>query len=481
MRPLSLHFDSPFINTPRKNHIPVVVLQAKNFPEWLRSQNKVIKTLCTETGFEGRADKILAVRDSQGQLEKIILGMRDDPSIYASSSAIPEIRRLCAKSFLKTASFVFEPYKLSADDITRAHIGWAMGCYDFNTYKDNGTVMPLLVWSKGVDKKHVISIAEALFMLRNLVNAPANDMGPDEIEAAARFVATPHKAEIRVIKDKELLTKNFPLIHAVGHGSDRRPRLIDVIWGNQNHPRLTLVGKGVAFDTGGLNIKPSSSMALMKKDMGGAAHVLALGKIIMDHKIPVRLRILIAAVENSISGSAFRPGDIFTSRKGITVENTNTDAEGRLILADTLTYACEDKPDLLIDFATLTGSARAALGPEIPPVFSNNASVAETLKSISWAIDDPVWPMPLWPAYRKMIESPVADFLNSSSAPGDLMYSALFLQQFLQGTPDWLHLDVYAWEHVGRPGRPRGGAETGLRAVLGLIEQRYGQQKKKRR
>ena len=222
-------------------------------------------------------------------------------------------------------------------------------------------------------------------------------------------------------------------------------------------------------------------MALMKKDMGGAAHALALGRLIMVLKLPVRLRILIPAVENAIGGNAFRPGDILQSRKGLTVENTNTDAEGRLILADALTYACEEKTDLIVDFATLTGSARAGLGPDIPPVFSTNDSLAEKLKSLSFKIGDLVWPMPLWRPYKKIIESPVANLLNSASVPGDLIFSALFLEQFLTGNPDWLHLDIYAWEHSGRPGRPRGGADTGLRAVLALMEDRYANNQRKSR
>lgn len=480
MKKIKFGFASPYRDTPRKAHVPVIFVRTKKFSAWLKKQPRHVKNLCLESGFSAQPDKVLTVRDAQGRIESLILGAGDICSVYSSAHAVAAIRNQLSKDFIAAGSFYFEAKDLTTDELFNAHVGWALGCYDFTNYKKGPPAQPALVWSKGVDKKKVFSLAESIFLLRDMVNTPANDMGPDELELAARHVAKKPKAQVKIIRDAELLDKNFPLIHAVGHGSDRRPRLIEMTWGDAKNPRLTLVGKGVCFDTGGLNIKPGPSMALMKKDMGGAAHVLTLGKLIMELKLPVRLRILIPAVENSVSGRAFRPGDIFSSRKGITVENTNTDAEGRLILADALTYACEDKPDMIVDFATLTGSARVALGPDIPPVFSNNDSITEALRKISWEIDDPVWPMPLWQPYRKLIESPVADLLNSSSVPGDLIYSALFLQQFLTGKPDWLHLDVYAWEHTGKPGRPRGGADTALRAVLGLIEQRYDKKAKRR-
>ncbi|HOO82557.1 MAG TPA: leucyl aminopeptidase family protein, partial [Alphaproteobacteria bacterium] len=259
-----------------------------------------------------------------------------------------------------------------------------------------------------------------------------------------------------------------------GKASPRAPRLIEMVWGNAKHPKVTLVGKGVAFDTGGLDIKPSSSMALMKKDMGGAAHVIGLAKLIMDHGLPVRLRVLIPAVENVVGGAAYRPSDIIKSRKGVFVENTNTDAEGRLILADALAYACEDKPELVVDYATLTGSARAGLGPDIPAMFSNNEEVAQDIQKLAKKTEDPVWNMPLWQPYRKYLDSSNADIINSTGQAGDGIYSALFLETFVEKDTDWVHLDCFSWEMSGRPGRPKGAADTGLRTVFAYLQGRFG-------
>lgn len=473
-------FTSPFLDKKRARHIPVIPVWTENFSAWVKKQSPYIRGVCKDSGFQGQSGRALVARNAAGDADKVIIGIKKSCAVYDIAPAVAALQQALAKDAIKTCSFYLSDESLSHEERENASVGWGFACYSFNAYKSNAQDYPALVWPRGVDKKRVLSMVENVHFLRNLINAPSNVMGPDELEAEARHVARRHKADMEVIRDKKLQT-GFPLIHVVGQGSDRRPRLIDITWGDRKNPLVTLVGKGVCFDTGGLNIKPTSSMALMKKDMGGAAHALTLGNLIMDLNLPVRLRILIPAVENSISGSAFRPGDIMKSRKGLTVENTNTDAEGRLILADTLTYACEEKPDLLLDFATLTGSARAALGPDIPPLFSNTDKVAVKLKEISFDVEDPVWPMPLWPAYKKIIESPVADLLNSSGVPGDLVYSAMFLQQFLSGTPDWVHLDIYAWEHSGRPGRPRGGADTGLRAALAFMEDRYGKDKRKRK
>ena len=471
---MKFKFTTPFTDKKKKHNIPVVLLKAGNFETWLKKQKPHVKMLCEQTGFKGQPERAMIVRNAKGELESVVVAIRTPCSAYDTGGAVNAIRAALVKKYIHNATFYFTGENIKGVELENAHIGWGFACYQFDTYKPKITENPQLVWSKGVDKKRVQTTIESVHFLRDLVNAPANDMGPDEIESAARQIAGRAKATVKTIKDKELLKKNFPMIFTVGDGSDRRPRLIEINWGNPKHKKVTLVGKGVAFDTGGLNLKPTSAMALMKKDMGGAAHVLALGHMIMTLKLPVRLRILVAAVENSVSGRAFRPGDILRSRKGLTIENTNTDAEGRLILADALTYACEDKPDLIIDFATLTGSARAGLGPDIPAVFTNNEALGEKLKRLSFIADDPVWPMPLWRPYKKLMDSPVADMVNSTSVPGDLVYSALFLEQFLTGGPDWLHLDVYAWEHTGRTGRPRGGADTGMRAVYNLLEEKYG-------
>jgi leucyl aminopeptidase len=267
--------------------------------------------------------------------------------------------------------------------------------------------------------------------------------------------------------------EGFPMVHIVGHSSPRRPLVIDMRRGDPAHPKVTLVGKGVCYDTGGLDLKPHSAMEFMKKDMGGAAHVLGLAVLIMKSGLPVNLRVIIPAVENSVSGNAFRLGDVFPSRKGLTVENGNTDAEGRLILADCLTLASEDEPELIIDFATLTGSARVGLGFDIPAFFSNRSETLDELKETAMAVSDPLWPLPLWAPYRKDIEGTVADLCNVGKARGDAIHAALFLQEFLTGAPEWIHLDIYAWEEKGRPGRPKGGAETGLLAVYRFLQSRY--------
>ncbi|HQX28130.1 MAG TPA: leucyl aminopeptidase family protein [Alphaproteobacteria bacterium] len=459
------NFSSLFLDKKRKTDIALHVVTEKSFPGWLKKQSADVKAGMKNLGFTGRAGAVVLIPGG------VVAGVGTPFSIYALSPAVDYIRRNFAADFIKGASFSL--HGVDAKDLENAFTSWALAGYEFTPYKKPSGKTPALVWNKKADKKRVRTLIESIFMVRDLVTTPSNDMGPGEIEVAARKLAGAHKAKISVIKDKDLLTKNFPLIYAVGDGSPRRPRLIDINWGNPNSPKVTIVGKGVAFDTGGLNLKPTGNMALMKKDMGGAAHALALAHLIMSAKLKVRLRILIPAVENSVDGHSFRPGDVFKSRKGLTVENTNTDAEGRLILADTLTYACESKPGLLIDFATLTGSARAALGPDIPAFFSNNEKLAEQLKKISFTSEDPLWPMPLWQPYNIHNNSAVADMQNSSGVPGDLMYSALFLERFLTGKPDWVHIDTYAWEHIGKPGRPRGGADCGLRAVFALLEEKY--------
>lgn len=456
---------SCFLDKKRKTDITIHAVTEKNFVAWAKKQPADVKQGMKNLGFTGKPGRAVPVPGG------VVVGVKSPLSLYSLAPAVDHIRRNLSSDFIKGASFTLKG--IEGKDLHNAYTGWAIATYEFTPYKKSMGALPQLVWDKKADKKRVCAFAESLFLVRDLVNKPSNDMGPGEIEAAARKLAGEHKARISVIKDKDLLTKNFPLVYAVGDGSPRRPRLIDVTWGNPKNPKVTIVGKGVAFDTGGLNLKPTGNMALMKKDMGGAAHALALAHLIMSAKMKVRLRILIPAVENSVDGHSFRPGDIFKSRKGLTVENTNTDAEGRLILADTLTYACEDKPELLIDYATLTGSARAALGPDIAAMFSNSEKLAEELKKVSFVSEDPLWPMPLWRPYNIHNNSAVADMQNSSGVPGDLMYSALFLERFLTGKPDWVHIDTYAWEHTGKPGRPRGGADCGLRAVFALLEEKF--------
>jgi len=312
-------------------------------------------------------------------------------------------------------------------------------------------------------------------MLRDLVNTPASDMGPDELEQAARELAAAHGAACEAIVGDALLAQGFPAIHAVGRASSRAPRLIDLRWGDPGHPRVTLVGKGVCFDTGGLDIKPAASMRLMKKDMGGAAHVLGLARMIMGAGLAVSLRVLIPAVENSISGNAYRPGDVVPTRKGLSVEIGNTDAEGRMVLCDALALADDESPELLIDLATLTGAARVALGPELPALYCDDDAVAERLQRLGMELQDPLWRMPLWSPYDEGLKSTVADLnhIASGSFAGSI-YAGLFLRRFVSAAAAWVHLDVFSWNPSGRPGRPEGAESQSIRALFALIEERFG-------
>lgn len=359
-------------------------------------------------------------------------------------------------------------------DIALASIGFLLGAYRFTRYKKNEQPQAKLVLDPSLDRPSIINQAEASWLVRDLINTPASDMGPDKIEEVARAVAKAGKASFKVISGDDLLAKNFPMIHAVGRASTIAPRLIDFTWGKKNAPKITLVGKGVAFDTGGLDIKPASSMRNMKKDMGGAANVLGLAKMIMDAGLNVRLRVLIPAVENAIAGNAFRPGDILQSRKGLTVEIGHTDAEGRLVLADALTLACEENPDLIIDMATLTGAARVALGPDLPPFYTNDDALAETLGEAAATEHDPLWRMPLWQNYNKALSSNVAD-LNNVTTDGfaGSITAALFLQRFVDPELSWAHFDIFGWNPSAKAQAPVGGEAQGIRALFKTLRLKY--------
>jgi len=467
---------SPFLTKPRKNHILVHLVPEKKYKTWLSKQPVGIKTLAKDFGFNPKGSQTLIVSNKSGQIDKIYAGVYSPVCLYDMSKSAADIKNAFSDDALKRTSFALETTNLEPDEIERAHIGWGLACYKFEAYKKTKSTPPALVISKGANKKRIEALVTGVDLARNLVNIPANDMGPVELEKTAKALASNHKADIEVIKDKDLIKNNFPLVFEVGKASTRRPRLLDLRWGNKKHPKITLVGKGVCFDTGGLDIKPSQFMLTMKKDMGGAAHVLGLSHIIMSLKLPVCLRVLIPAVENSISGNAYRPGDIIKSRKGLSVEIGNTDAEGRLVLADALTYASEEKPELIIDFATLTGAARIALGYDLPALFANKDKTADEIKKLSARdeVGDPVWPLPLWQPYRKDLDSPIADISSTGKGPAGATNAALFLQEFIGPDIEWIHMDVYAWEQTGKPGRPQGGADTGLRAIFAFLEKRYG-------
>jgi leucyl aminopeptidase len=362
-----------------------------------------------------------------------------------------------------------------AHDARLAALSFALGSYRFARYRKGEAHRVTLDLPQAVDPGKLDRIVEAVLLARDLINTPANDMGPAELEVAVRALATRHGAEVGVTLGNDLLAANFPLIHAVGRASERAPRLIELRWGGAGDRRVTLVGKGVCFDSGGLDIKSESSMLLMKKDMGGAATVLALAHMIMDHGLKIRLTVLIPAVENSISGAAFRPRDIYPSRKGLTVEVGNTDAEGRLILADALALADESAPELLIDMGTLTGAARVALGPDLPPFYTEDEALAAALMRHAASENDPLWRLPLWQPYDARLDSKVADVNNISgdSFAGSIV-CALFLKRFVAAAKAWLHFDIYAWNPAAKPGRPEGGECQAARALYALLVERYG-------
>ena len=358
-------------------------------------------------------------------------------------------------------------------DATYAALGFRLGAYRFDRYKP-GKAAPDLVLPADADAGEVARLTDAAFLARDLINTPPNDLGPDAFEKEIRAFATRHKMKLKAVVGDDLLTQNFPMIHAVGRASAEAPRLLDLSWGKASDPRITLVGKGVTFDTGGLDIKPSSGMLLMKKDMGGAANVLGLAHAIIDAGLRVRLRVLITVVENSIAGAAFRPGDILPSRSGQTVEIGNTDCEGRLILGDALTLGDEESPALMLDMATLTGAARTALGPDLPPLYSTDDRLAQELMKSGLASDDPLWQMPLWAPYDKMMDSKIADVNNAGSTPfAGSITAAMFLKRFVRNAKAWVHLDIYGWAPEARAGRPFGGTDQGIRSVYGVLKSRY--------
>lgn len=421
------------------------------------------KTWARENGFDGVAASFLTLPGADGKLAGALfgLGANDDPLIFGKLAAcLPE-------GVWKFARAPRQP------DL--ALLSFLLGAYRFGKYLGGDrSAKVFLAAPAGVDVSAVARLADAVTLARDMVNMPANDMGPAAIEASARAVAAKFKAKVKVIAGQQLLKQNFPMIHAVGRAASEAPRLIDFTWGRRNGPKVTLVGKGVAFDTGGLDIKPSSGMLLMKKDMGGAANVLALAQLIMGEKLPVRLRVLIPAVENSVSASAFRPGDILPSRKGITVEIGNTDAEGRLILADALAFADEESPDLLIDLATLTGAARVALGPDLPPFYTDDDAFAGELAKASEQVADPLWRMPLWLPYERRLNSKIADTNNvTSDGFAGSITAALFMKKFVGKARVWAHFDIFAWNPVDKPHAPIGGEAQAIRAIFQVLKQRY--------
>ena len=415
-------------------------------------------------GFKAADGALLLVPGKSGALAGALYGT--GPSAARHPFAAGRLARL-----LPEGDWHIEP---TVADGARHALAFAMGAYRFETYKKGSGKSVRLAIPEGSDAAELARIHAGVTLARDLINTPANDMGPSALEKAFRALAGHYKAKVSVVAGEALLGRNFPMIHAVGRAAADAPRLLEMRWGKKGAPKVTLVGKGVCFDTGGLDIKPSSGMALMKKDMGGAANVMGLALMIMDAKLPVDLRVLVPAVENSVSGSSFRPGDVLPSRKGLTVQIDNTDAEGRLVLGDALAFACEDRPGLLIDMATLTGAARVALGPDLPPFYTDDEALAAEIAAASTAVHDPLWRMPLYAPYEQMLDTKIADLTNAPSGGfAGSITAALFLKRFVEpGTP-WSHFDIFGWVPKDLPHASVGGEAQGIRALYAAISARH--------
>jgi leucyl aminopeptidase len=447
--------------------LPVTFVTAATWTEIRDRLDGRSRAFADAAGFEPKAGRHLLLPGPDGGLMGVLFGLEN-----GEEKSKDLLRPGALPTLLPAGTYRFAN---APHDARLAALAFALGSYRFARYRKAEDKEIRLELFPGLDGADLTRIAQAVGLARDLINTPANDMGPAALEAAALALATRHGATFRAIVGADLLTQNFPLIHAVGRAADQAPRLVDIGWGDPAHPKITLIGKGVCFDTGGLDIKPESGMLNMKKDMGGAATVLALAHMLMDRGTKVRLRVLLPVVENAISGSAFRPRDIYRSRKGLSVEIGNTDAEGRLILADALALADEEAPELIVDMATLTGAARVALGPEVVPFYTDDDALADALARSADAESDPLWRLPLWGPYDQMLDSKVAD-VNNVAAGGfaGSITAALFLRRFVSAAKAWLHCDIFAWNPATKPGRPEGAECQGARALYHLLMARYG-------
>lgn len=442
------------------------LVDAESFESWLNAQPERVREITSAQKFAGK-----------GYEHAIIPG--DGSAEWSVVAGVANRSKLSSWCLAKLAEVLPEgQYRLADAKAGPAMLGWLTAQYRFDRYRrdENSTGPRVLLTEEIAQIDPAVRLAEAVALVRDLVNIPAGDMGPAQLEAEMAKIAENFGARFSVIKG-DPLEQGFPMIHAVGRAADKAfaPRLIELHWGDPAHPRIAVIGKGICFDSGGLDIKPSSAMRLMKKDMGGAAHALALARLVMGARLPVRLHLLIPAAENAVGGNAFRPGDILRSRKGLTVEIGNTDAEGRLVLADALALAGEGEPELVIDYATLTGAARVAVGPDLPALFTNDDGLADDMEAAGGEVDDPTWRLPLWDGYAEMLKSDIADINNAGEGGfAGAITAALFLKRFVPDQAKWMHLDTFAWRPAPRPGRPKGGEALGLRAVFHLLQQRYG-------
>ena len=454
---------------PGAGAVPIVAVARPDYDRWRAGAAARWRRWLDATAFVPAPGAAAPLPRADGGVEAVLLAVDESPDLW-SFAGLP--RRLApgAYGFAEPVGFAWDERTA-----TGAALGWMLGAYRFDRYAAAGAkTLPVAAPPPSADLPLARRLARATGLARDLINTPANDMGPEDLEHAARGLAEAYGAAVRVVAGDDLLAEGYPTVHAVGRASARAPRLIDLVWGDAHAPRVTLVGKGVCFDSGGLDIKSAAGMRLMKKDMGGAALVLGLAGAVMDAGLGVRLRVLVPAVDNAISGNAFRPGDIVTTRAGTTVEIGNTDAEGRLILCDALTEADREAPELLIDAATLTGAARVALGTDVPALFTDDDALADDLARHSRAEADPLWRLPLWRPYRRHLESAVADLCNISDGPyGGAVTAALFLRAFVDKAERWAHFDCMGWNRDHRPGRPKGGEAVALRALYALIAARY--------
>lgn len=461
-----MKIDHLFAARATKTTIPVHAMQPASAKKWLAKQSAATRAWADSNDFKAYPGRSLLVPGSNGKLASVLFVLDRDRTSPLLAARLP--------GRLPKGRYEIKGVKKGslADALA---LGWALAEYRYTKYKKSGRPDRRLVWPKAANKARVTRLAEATFLIRNMITTPANDMGPAQIESTMKRIAKKHQARVTVVRGDALLQKNWPAVHAVGRAASEAPRLIDLKWGRAKDPKVTLVGKGVCFDSGGLDLKPASGMLLMKKDMGGSAHVIGLAHALMAAKLPIRLRVLVPAVENSVSGNAFRPLDVLQSRKGLTIEVGNTDAEGRLIMCDALHEACREQPDMLIDFATLTGAARVALGTELPALFSNDDALADDILAAGHREHDEAWRMPLHDPYDRYLDSRVADVSNTSSTRyGGAITAALFLRRFVDSDVPWAHIDLMAYNNSERTGRPKGGEAMALRAVYSMIEKRYG-------
>lgn len=454
----------PCYITSTEKAVPITFIVATDYVKWLSEQNERTEKWLRADIFKADVSTRCLVKDEHGQVERVLLGVENPEDFWAVVS-LPRT--------LPSGNYFFD-MPLNPASQERLAIAWGIGTYQFAKYKKQVPITAKLQIKKEINLSYIENFVHSIFMIKDLVNTPTDDMGPADLAAAAEKIAKEFKAEFKQIVGEALVKENYPTIYAVGRASANAPRLIELRWGDKKNPKVTLVGKGVCFDSGGLDLKPADGMLLMKKDMAGAAHCLGLARMIMAQQLPINLRVIIPAVENVVSGNAYHPGDIIRTRKGITVEITNTDAEGRLVLCDALAEAAAEKPDLIIDFATLTGAAHIALGPEIPSLFSPHDDLAHALLKASQEEKDLMWRMPLYKPYRRYLDSPIADMMNSSLGRyAGSITAALFLQEFVDPEIPWAHFDMMAWNPENKNGRVAGAEAMAIRAVFKYLQDKF--------